>query len=115
MDDECGGKLSTDLKCMRPSIYIRAVPFKSDSSDPETFLEYLEDRVMDDVECAAQVEQNPLACPPVHVAHYSVVDVDHGDFGRMVCTVCRLTLWQQIVCFHVFIEVYRHNSFDGLR
>ena len=90
----------------------------SDSSDPETFLEYLEeDHMIDGVEGAAQVELDQDTGMPatVHVAHYSVVDVDHDGFGRMVCAVGELTRWQQIVRFHVFIETYRHHSFDGLR
>ena len=81
----------------------------------ETFSEYLEeDRVIDGVEGAAQVEQDQATGMPttVHVAHYSVVDVNHGGFGRMVCG---LTQWQQIVHFRVFIEAYHHHSFDGVR
>ena len=80
---------------------------KGVSSDPETFLEYLEeDRVIDGFEGAAQVEQDQDTGMPatVHVAHYSVLDVDHGGFGRMVCTIRELMRWQQIVRFHVFIE-----------
>ena len=73
--------------------------------------------MIDGVEGAAQVEQDQDTGMPatVHVAHYSVVDVDHGGFGRMVCAVRGLTRWQQIVRFHMFIESYRHNSLDGLR
>ena len=70
------------------------------------------------VEGAAQVEEDQDTGMPttVHVAqHYSVVDVDHGGFGRMVCVVRGLMRWQQIVCFHVFSEAYCHHSFDGLR
>ena len=82
-----------------------------------TFLEYLEeDCVIDGVEGTAQVKQDQDTgiSTTVHVAHYSVVDVDHDSFGRMVCAVCGLTWWQQIV-HYLFIEAYRHHSFDGLR
>ena len=85
MDDERGAKFWTDLENLRPSIYIGTVPFKGDSSDPETFLEYLEeDHVIDGVEGAAQVEQGTGMPATVYVAHYSVVDVDHGGFGNGV-------------------------------
>ena len=103
--------------CVRPT-YIGAVPSKDDSSDPETFLEYLEeDRVIDGVKGAALVEQDPDTGMPatVNVAHYSIVDVDLGGFGRMACAVRGLMRWQQIVRFHMFIEAYRRHSFDGLR
>ena len=53
-------------------IYIGTVPFKEDSSDPETFLEHLEeDRLTDGVEGAAQVEQDQDPGMPitVHVTH----------------------------------------------
>ena len=45
--------------------------------------------MIDGVEGAAQVEQDQDTGMPatVHVAHYSVVDVDHGGFGRMVCSM----------------------------
>ena len=61
--------------------------------------------MIDRVEGAAQVEQDQDTGMPttVHVMHYSVMDVDHGRFGRMVCVVRRLTRWQQIVHFHVVI------------
>ena len=73
--------------------------------------------MIDGVEGAAQVEQDQDTDMPttVHVAHYSVVDVDHGGFGRMVCAVRGLTRWQQIVRFHVLIEAYNHHSFYGFR
>ena len=73
--------------------------------------------MIDGVEGAAEVEEDEDTGMPatVHVAHYSVVDVDHSSFGRKVCAVRGLTPWQQIICFHVFIEVYRHHSFNGLR
>ena len=62
--------------------------------------------MIDCVEGPAPVEQDQDTgmLATVHVTHCSVVDVDHGGFGRMVCAVCGLTRWQQIVRFNVFIE-----------
>ena len=44
--------------------------------------------MIDRVEGADQDTGMPTT---VHVTHYSVVDVDHGGFGRMVCAVRGLT------------------------
>ena len=62
--------------------------------------------MVDRVEGASQVKQDQDIGMPttVNVTHYSVVDIDHGGFGRMACTVRGLTRWQQIVRFHVFTE-----------
>ena len=50
-------------------------------------------REIDDVEGAAQVEQNQDSVMPstVHVAPYLVVNVDYSGFDRMVHAVRRLT------------------------
>ena len=57
---------------------------------PKRFSSYLEeDRVIDGVDGVSPVEQDQDTSMPatVYVAHYSVVDVDHGSFGRMVNAV----------------------------
>ena len=96
MDDECGEKLWTDLEHQRPFIYIGAVPFKGDSSDPKMFLKYLkEDRVIDGVEGAAQVEEDQDTGIP------AMVHVEHWQHESRYC-------FDYIL--HVFCEIIWTNS-----